>query len=184
MVRKASENLMMSLLYLKAFSPEQCDKIIRYSQSLANTPAELNYGDVDYSKRKSIIKTLEVNESTTWIFDRMLSVMLHVDQKYFNFDVKSIEKLQYLEYTEGDHFHWHMDEGASPPFSMRKITGIVFLSGPEDYQGGELEIIPVDKNKTPAEKGFMVVFPSFKTHRVAPVKKGKRRTLVCWALNC
>ena len=56
------------------------------------------------------------------------------------------------------------------------------LSDPADYDGGELEL----KNSTrtlvaPRAQGTLIVFPSFLLHRVAPVTRGTRRSLVGWA---
>jgi PKHD-type hydroxylase len=69
----------------------------------------------------------------------------------------------------------------------------VSLSNPEDYEGGELEfdfrnndldkkqnIIKCDQIKP---RGSIVVFPSFIWHRVKPVTKGTRYSLVIWNLG-
>ena len=67
------------------------------------------------------------------------------------------------------------------------------LSDPKDYVGGELEFDY--RNKNPKEKtslvkcteiaprGSVVVFPSFLWHRVCPVKRGTRYSLVMWNLG-
>jgi PKHD-type hydroxylase len=60
---------------------------------------------------------------------------------------------------------------------------VLQLSDPSEYEGGNLEILSsqgevltVDK-----KKGFLAMFPSFKTHRVTPVTSGTRKSLVVWA---
>ena len=67
------------------------------------------------------------------------------------------------------------------------------LSDEKDYKGGELEFDL--RNKDPDQKrntmickeikskGSLVVFPSFVWHRVKPVKKGSRYSLVIWNLG-
>jgi len=70
----------------------------------------------------------------------------------------------------------------------RKLSLTLQLSDPKDYSGGELEFdMTVNKNKPYREvlknkpQGTIVVFPSFIEHRVKPVKKGIRYSLVNWS---
>jgi PKHD-type hydroxylase len=68
------------------------------------------------------------------------------------------------------------------------------LSDPKAYKGGALEFyIPNPEKKSIQEqsvicheiekKGSVVVFPSFMWHRVLPVTKGTRYSLVMWTLG-
>jgi PKHD-type hydroxylase len=68
----------------------------------------------------------------------------------------------------------------------------MFLSAPEDYEGGELEFDfrNMDPDKPTIRKcaeikprGSIVVFPSHVWHRVKPVTKGTRYSLVIWNLG-
>ena len=67
---------------------------------------------------------------------------------------------------------------------------------PKKYEGGDFEIGytnnfykgTIDKhkyafNKTNAKQGSVIVFPSFIWHRVTPVTKGTRYSLVSWTLG-
>jgi PKHD-type hydroxylase len=76
---------------------------------------------------------------------------------------------------------------------IRKITSVLVLSDPKDYKGGELEFdfrnLDPDKKrnivvaKEVAEKGSLIVFPSFVWHRVKPVTKGVRYSMPIWHLG-
>ena len=67
------------------------------------------------------------------------------------------------------------------------------MSDPKEYKGGELEFdfrqYDPDKPRkirTCTEilpKGSVVVFPSFVWHRVKPITKGIRHSLVLWSLG-
>ena len=69
----------------------------------------------------------------------------------------------------------------------------VTLSDPKDYKGGELEFDfrqndpdkkrQIIKCKEILPKGSLVVFPSFVWHRVCPVTRGERNSLVIWNLG-
>jgi PKHD-type hydroxylase len=64
-----------------------------------------------------------------------------------------------------------------PP--VRKISMTILLSDPSTFKGGNLEFM--EKNKVPELKqGQAIFFASFIRHRVAPVTKGMRRSLVMW----
>ena len=101
---------------------------------------------------------------------------------------------------------WVMQEGMKREFKsydvykkeddwnglMRKLSVTVSLSDPLDYEGGNLEFaIDGDepgKNlfQTCREiftKGSIVVFPSYVWHRITPVTKGRRLSLVQWNMG-
>ena len=67
----------------------------------------------------------------------------------------------------------------------------VSLTDPEEYEGGDLEFDfrNEDEASQPRvceeirKKGSVIVFPSFVWHRVKPVTKGIRHSLVCWNLG-
>jgi predicted 2-oxoglutarate/Fe(II)-dependent dioxygenase YbiX len=75
---------------------------------------------------------------------------------------------------------------------IRKLSVTISLSNPEDYEGGELEFDlrnspdgkpNIIKCKEILPRGSIVVFPSHVWHRVAPVTKGTRYSLVIWSLG-
>lgn len=101
----------------------------------------------------------------------------------WNADIEYIEPVQFGEYAEGGHYEWHAD---TPVLSgnmharCRKLTVVVMLTPPEEYEGGEL-LIGFPKHQTaPNSQGTIIVFPSPTLHKVTPVTKGKRYTLVGW----
>ena len=73
------------------------------------------------------------------------------------------------------------------------MSNVVQLTDPKEYEGGELEFDfrqnDPDKKRKPkiakeiAPKGSIIVFPSFVWHRVKPVTKGLRYSLVNWNLG-
>lgn len=76
---------------------------------------------------------------------------------------------------------WHLDLGGDN-LSTRKLSFSVQLSHPDEYDGGELELnLAHSTVVAPRTQGTLVVFPSFLVHRVAPVTRGVRRSLVSWA---
>lgn len=85
---------------------------------------------------------------------------------------------------EGDTYGLHIDNPLMGKAEARLRTDLsftLFLSPPESYEGGELEIETVFRTesiKLPA--GSMVIYPSTELHRVAPVTSGERFVFVSW----
>jgi PKHD-type hydroxylase len=73
-----------------------------------------------------------------------------------------------------------MDFGAGE-ISHRKLSLTVQLSDPNDYEGGKLQFM-IDRHvdDAPAQRGTVIVFPLFVMHRVTPVERGVRRSIVGW----
>ena len=103
----------------------------------------------------------------------------------FDVDVRYLNQVQYTTYY-GDkkgHYHWHHDvDWKNTQAFHRKLSVTVQLSSPDEYEGGEFEF-DGDIDQLPPEhkeKGTVLVFPSFYRHRVKPITKGVRKSLVAW----
>jgi PKHD-type hydroxylase len=80
---------------------------------------------------------------------------------------------------EGGHYDWHVDQGATE--RRRKLSLVLQLSPPSDYEGCELQIRSSNKIETvPRGRGELIAFPSYALHRVTPITAGIRRSLVIW----
>ena len=120
----------------------------------------------------------------------------------WNVSITGHEAMQFTKYNKGQYYDWHCD-GWDKPYQrqagdpshgkVRKLSVTLTLSDPKDYKGGELEFDfrNLDPDKKPnirkcieiLPKGSLVVFPGFVWHRVCPVKKGSRYSLVIWSLG-
>lgn len=87
-------------------------------------------------------------------------------------------------YQGGEHFGVHVDNAIRqrPGFRIRSdLSCTLFLSEPEDYDGGELiieEMYGPQSVKLPA--GDLVLYPSKSLHRVTPVTRGARVSSFMW----
>ena len=70
--------------------------------------------------------------------------------------------------------------GQTGQHPIRKISMTCLLSDPSEFTGGDLAFDNAGKNKIQLEQGQAMFFASFMRHRVEPVKKGIRRSLVMW----
>jgi PKHD-type hydroxylase len=114
-----------------------------------------------------------------WIFKRIFDLVEPMNRAVYHFDLTTFEEgIQISEYPVGNGYGWHVDLGASKT-SRRKLSVTVQLSLPDEYEGGELEFL------SPAETagrkiGTLCVFPSFSLHRVRPITRGTRWSMVSW----
>jgi PKHD-type hydroxylase len=132
--------------------------------------------------RKSNIKWLPFDSKWEWVIDKIMSQVTEANNIIWNFELKSIiDNIQYTEYEgNGGHYDWHLDIGPGS-ISHRKISIVVQLSDPNDYVGGDLQIMTGSEYTTiPRGKGNVVIFPSFLLHRVVPLTSGNRKSLVLW----
>ena len=96
----------------------------------------------------------------------------------------SIEEISVMKYevTEGYGEHSDFSVFDDDPKRIRKLSLVVLLSPPEDYEGGRLVLIDgANRYAIPKEKGVGVIFPSWLPHEVTDVTAGTRLSLVCWA---
>lgn len=171
-----------------AFNKEECNDIISYgyNQELAagtvyHQKRDDNVDDVEKSIREAMVSWIFPNEGTFWIYKRLSSITNMLNNDYYKFDLAGFaEGLQFTEYTAPSGMHSaHLDK--SPNGIVRKMSLVVQLSDPESYEGCNLEIIDSGGNlKLPRDQGTMLMFPSWEMHRVTPITKGKRNSLVAW----
>jgi PKHD-type hydroxylase len=175
--------------YEKLFSHEFCDYVIKRGNSLKKQAARI--GSID---KAGIINPKVRNSNIIWINDKEIldpikSVMQEANKKAnwnFNLDLNLDLVAQFTIYNKNQHYHWHCDSYKTE--RNRKLSFTLNLSDPNTYKGGDFEFdFKENKNKNKFEKlsflkskGSCVVFPSFLYHRVTPVKKGTRYSLVVW----
>jgi PKHD-type hydroxylase len=132
--------------------------------------------------RKSSIKWINHNDRSSWLYDKIVGLAIAANNQLWDFNLHSvIDSIQYTEYYEGGgHYDWHVDIGPST-INHRKISITVQLSDPEEYEGGDFELWTGGEFKRlPKSKGDAILFPSFLLHRITPVTKGTRKSLVLW----
>jgi len=134
--------------------------------------------DADPIHRRSLVSWLSPQSPTG---KTLLTILNHINADRYRFELQGLEPLQYTVYSEGGYYGWHMDLG--PHLAQRrKLSLTVQLSDPAAYEGGDFEAQTGSETITgPKEVGTVIAFPSWILHRVTPVTRGVRRSLVVWA---
>jgi predicted 2-oxoglutarate/Fe(II)-dependent dioxygenase YbiX len=100
----------------------------------------------------------------------------------FNIDWKYREqwKMGYYDGEQKGFYDQHRDTYG--PMAYRKISLIIALSDPNDYEGGELHFSELNKSYK-LEKGSIIVFKSNEMHGVTPVTSGKRKVIISFGFD-
>lgn len=168
------------------FSDDQINDIIRIGNSLI--PRDATLGGVKEGEdisgiRKSKTSWISLNNETSWLYDSLAYIARQINGQFFNYDLDGfVEDFQYTVYDgTGGHYAWHIDKGLTISASPRKLSMVLQLTDPAEYEGGDLEFyISPEPFKAKKQKGLMYIFPSWVLHRVTPVTSGVRRSLVVW----
>lgn len=169
----------------EALAAEECDALVALCRAQPMKDAGLVRQTTAHQIRRAELSWLDDIPEAAWVMDRMLRLVGQANREAFGFDLTDfLESPQVARYgaeREG-HFDWHSDIGAGQLASKRKLTIVVQLSDPADYDGGTLELRP-DSNlrQAPRDRGTAVLFPSFVLHRVTPVTAGTRWSLTLWS---
>lgn len=165
------------------FTPEEVIKIREVCETYPKQKATVVGDDAQQVSeyRISDISWIPDEKNTQWIYHKIADYTKIANKEMWNFDIWDFQDdLQYTTYYgDGGHYDWHIDMG--PGISNRKISCVVQLSHPDEYEGGDLQINPGGNILTvPKKLGLVCLFPSFLLHRVTPLNGGVRRSLVTW----
>jgi PKHD-type hydroxylase len=169
------------------FTPEQCQMIIKSGREEPKQTAEIGNEKGD---KEGVLDTETRTSHISWIpFKKMNDMYKDIEKimkttngNHFGFDDMQItEMAQYTEYPEGGFYDWHIDNDVNfkhePP--VRKISMTCLLSSENEFEGGDLELMKEGK-VAKLKQGHAIFFASFIRHRVTPVIKGNRKSLVMW----
>ena len=168
------------------FSPKQCQMVIDKGMSLKKETAAVGMGQPEGSgvgteKRITTISWIPFKDMPEMYRD-IEKTMLQANNNHFGFEgMRLTEVAQFTHYLEGGFYDWHMDNDLigkhQPP--VRKISMTLLLSDPSTFEGGELEFMS-DGKTAKLKQGQAIFFASWLQHRVKPITKGERYSLVMW----
>lgn len=178
-------------------------------ENVIKTKGKLDKKDIKNIQKKRKSDIVWMNDR--WIY-KEIHPFIHDANRLagWNFDWDWSESCQFTKYGVGQYYGWHCDSWDQPysrpqnadgtwPMDhgkIRKLSVTISLCDPSEYVGGNLEFdfrnsmdTEWKKGKTTKEcveirpRGSIIVFPSFVWHRVTPVTKGTRYSLVIWTLG-
>jgi PKHD-type hydroxylase len=171
-------------------SEQQIQSIINECEYYNIETAKVGVGEAGNSNtdiRKSEVRWIDQNDTNSrFIANLIWNYVIDANRVAFGCDIRQIGDIQYTTYTgqDGGFYDWHIDSWIDQSINMfdRKLSVTVQLSDSDDYEGGDFELSCLHQPdvKKLRKKGTILVFPSFSRHRVTPLTKGTRKSLVAW----
>lgn len=168
------------------FAATDCDRAVALAEAVALRPGTID-GTVttDAAQRNSAVTFIPRADEAAWLYDKVVSAVLQANRDFWGFQLDGDEPIQVARYDAGQHYIGHVDIGMEEPYSLRKLSVVVQLSDPADYQGGALVFHSSGEKRVaaPRTRGEMIVFPSYVLHQVEPVTAGRRHSLAHWIIG-
>lgn len=178
-----------------------------YSLQLNQSKIGGNKSKINLNKRDSQSSWIPANH---WVAGLIWHYVKMANDQNFLYDISNIDgnSLQYTVYEEGQFYSWHQDGYLSTMYSIqasnanlsdqtqlledfantnlervRKLSFSLLLN--DDYEGGEFQFLNENSElyEPPKERGTIIIFDSRTRHRVRPIKKGVRKSIVGWVVG-
>ena len=178
------------------YDVKQFDKNFKDSSLLGNV--------IDKEKRNSKNTWIP---TTHWLSGFLWHYIQKANRENFLYDLTNIdgETVQYTQYNEGEYYKWHSDCGLASYYKpqnvgsinrdqdfvnengelIRKLSFVLQISNPDDYEGGNLQIMQENGKSyiAPRQRGTLIFFDSRSQHRVQRVTSGVRKSIVGWVVG-
>ena len=177
-----------TVIWRDLFTGAELDRLERYCDTLELEQARLTSGSV-HSIRTTKVAWVHRGQDTEFLYQRIEAALLRLNAEHFRSELSGLATFQYAVYqdSESAYFDWHNDYGRlrdAPQLEPRKLTASLQLSDGASYEGCDLQVRaahPIDV--APRERGTFVAFRANALHRVTPITRGVRKSLVFWAVG-
>ena len=161
-------------------SSEECEEIITKYKDKELTAGKTDNEDTDKSRR-ALIHWVDKESMLTRM---VMSFMTEANERFFGYKIDGSEAVQFGKYDEGGKYDWHTDTHNASDQTLRKLSTIVQLSNPDNYEGGEFQFfngVEEPEDLKIKSQGSVIVFDSRDWHRLTPITSGVRYSLAQWS---
>ena len=195
-------------IFPKAISKKECNKYLKYCLQNSNfeDASTIVSGFSDTAEKTDDVKKRQKFNSemrktdVSFITDRnnlmnelVWGFLREANKQFFNYNLDYFQAIQFARYQNGAHYDWHQDATTvSDQQEHRKLSLTMSLTDHTTYDGGYLEFYNGNKplehdehnvSEDVKTQGSVIVFDSRDWHRVTPVTKGVRYSIVCWTVG-
>ena len=181
---------MESYAYWENFLTEDEVRFLAYHQSFqsphtATVGGQSDSNGVNLNVRRTNVGWVNFSPEHQHIWHKIANAFSKVNSQFFHINITGLyEEMQLTEYSSSfeGHYGWHIDGNIADCNVPRKLSMVLMLSDPSEFEGGELQVNPGGGEVTlEMKQGRAWFFPSYVLHRVKPVTKGVRKSAVVWA---
>jgi len=171
------------IMFEEELTADECDIILKHGRSLVASGAT-TFGDHMDDTRKTQVRWIEDEGDVGGSIHNRIRQIAYQANQHFKLKLTVMPPLQFTEYLKpGDHYAYHHDiEWNDQNDRQRKMSIVVQLTEPEDYEGGEFSF--KFQEQPPAEalmkRGTVLTFISYHEHMVSAIESGERTSLVGW----
>jgi PKHD-type hydroxylase len=178
-------------VFNKKFNKEYCEYIVTEANKIPKQPAKIGINNelVTTEHRKSQIAFIN-RDMPGWegLFDELWKMACQANDQWFNFHISKFDYIQFAEYhsnIQGEYKKHHdIFYMNNDPKYHRKLSMVIQLTDPNEYEGGDLELYNLSAGEVNKEmfrnQGSVILFPSFTEHAALPVTKGIRYSMAVW----
>jgi hypothetical protein len=153
----------------------EVETILSFEKKLMFNKDQMN------NKNKGDIAALPMSNETQWLFDKFSPLIGRVNADFFMADIDGYDNFQFSKHKKNQECGWHYNVDFAFLNWERKICASIMLTDPEEYLGGELEIMssgdPEEVSPMKPPLGHVVFFAPWMPSRILPVTSGTRKTL-------
>ena len=166
------------VFFKKFMKNEDCEQIVDLQHKIQSEEGKIS---AKKEKRMSDVRWIHHAAEVESLFQVLADGVARGNAEQWHFNINGfVEPLQLSRYKDGGHYDWHEDRYDRGIGIHRKISGTLLLN--DQFEGGEFELF--DTDQTPKmERGDLILFPSYKVHRVKPITSGERWSLVFWVFG-
>lgn len=178
--------------YFKShFSKSECEQILELSKDYEEQESTIGTGTsnkIDTKYRRSKLKFIQESDPNfSSLFSRIWNLGIRANKDWFKFHLEKLDFMQLAQYDskyQGEYKRHHdifyMNDD---PYYHRKLSCIVQLTDPTEYEGGDFVLYNTSQHPDKDEirqQGTVIFFPSFIEHSAQPVTNGVRYSLASW----
>ena len=193
----------------EVLNAEECDKLVEDQKNNLETAGHQWNGERVVGEHKNIRDSRTaffINQGLSELIRSCVDIVNY--EAGWRYDIVARELFQLTEYKKGQHYTWHTDgpgcchnsarkssvlhksdalhytQQTNLLGTVRKISISAILN--DDYKGGELQFRTLsptgqlEESSVACKTGDIIVFPSYLHHRVKPITKGVRYSIVAW----
>lgn len=176
--------------FSRGFTPERCESVISIIKGRLPQDASIGIDGkaVDEEMRKSKVWFVDKRDAELgFLFEDLWRMAIQANDEWFQIHISKLDYIQIAEYDASysgqykqhhDIFYMNGD-----PVYHRKLSCVVQLTSPTEYDGGDLEFYHLVDYPNPAAikaQGTAVFFPSYTLHAAKPVTRGRRYSIAAW----
>lgn len=174
--KKTASLEIMSINKSDLFSTEDCKDILSTCvEELWLQSTVIGDSNLHQSKRQKLR-----GDTAGFPFLNIREVTKGANDEIYDFSLLGIidqDFPQVFKYSEGDYYKMHLE--LNPMAPSRKITFIINLNDPNEYEGGDIEFLNINADSSLLkEQGSCLIFPSYIPYSITPITKGNKYVLV------